>query len=83
MTKSQLIDNVAAENGLTKVDAKKVVESVFNNIQRGLKNDGKASFLGFGTFSNVQRKARVGRNPQTGKPVDIAAKTVTKFKAQF
>jgi DNA-binding protein HU-beta len=83
MTKSQLIDNVAAENGLTKVDAKKAVESVLNNIQRGLKNDGKTSLQGFGNFSTAERKARVGRNPQTGQPVEIAAKTVVKFKAQF
>lgn len=83
MTKSQLIDNVAAENGLTKVDARKVVESVLNNIQRGLSNDGKTSLQGFGNFSKVERKARVGRNPQTGNPLEIPAKTVIKFKAQF
>lgn len=83
MTKSQLIENVAAENGLTKVAAKKAVESVFNNIQRGLKNDGKASFLGFGNFTKATRKARVGRNPQTGQPLEIPAKEIVKFKAQF
>jgi DNA-binding protein HU-beta len=83
MTKNELIENVAAENGLTKEAAKKAIESVFNNIKKGVKKDGKATFLGFGNFSTATRKARVGRNPKTGQPLEIAAKEVVKFKPQF
>lgn len=83
MTKSELIENVASENNLSKTEAKKVLESVLSNIAKGIANDGKVGLLGFGNFSTVERKARLGRNPQTGQPLEIAAKTVVKFKAQF
>lgn len=83
MNKQQLIDNVAEQQGLTKTQAKSVVESVLDNIKSGVLVNGKAQFAGFGTFSKVSRKAREGRNPATGAPVQIAAKEVVKFKPYF
>lgn len=83
MNKQQLIDNVANQQGLTKNQAKAIVESVFENIKKGVSQNGKAQFVGFGTFSKVSRKAREGRNPATGTPVQIPAKEVVKFKPYF
>ncbi|MGZ9736530.1 HU family DNA-binding protein [Flavobacterium sp. GNP002] len=83
MNKSELITKVADNNAITKIQARAIVEDVFTQISEAVKVTGKASFLGFGNFSTTERKARVGRNPQTGAPIEIAAKTVVKFKAQF
>lgn len=83
MNKSELIENVAEQNGLTKVNAKKIVESVLENIAKGTREKGKVSLLGFGNFSTTIRTARVGRNPQTGAAIEIPAKEVVKFKASF
>jgi DNA-binding protein HU-beta len=83
MNKSELIENVAEQNGLTKVNAKKIVESVLENIAKGTREKGKVSLLGFGNFSTTIRAARLGRNPQTGAAIEIPAKEVVKFKPSF
>ena len=83
MNKSQLIDNVSSEQGLTKVAAKSLVETVLSNIAKDTIEDGKVSLQGFGNFSTATRAARIGRNPNTGAAIEIAAKQVVKFKAQF
>jgi DNA-binding protein HU-beta len=83
MNKSELIESVAEQNGLTKVNAKKIVESVLENIAKGTREKGKVSLLGFGNFSTSIRAARLGRNPQTGETLEIPAKEVVKFKASF
>jgi DNA-binding protein HU-beta len=83
MNKSELIENVAEQNGLTKVNAKKIVESVLENIAKGTREKGKVSLLGFGNFSTTIRAARQGRNPKTGETLEIPAKEVVKFKASF
>lgn len=83
MNKSDLTSRVAENHGLTKAQAKAIVEDVFTLISEGVKATGKASFQGFGNFTTVTRKARTGRNPQTGAEIQIPAKNVVKFKPQF
>lgn len=83
MNKSELIENIADQNGLTKVNAKKIVESVLENIAKGTREKGKVSLLGFGNFSTTIRAARQGRNPKTGEILEIPAKEVVKFKPSF
>ncbi|MBF5028065.1 HU family DNA-binding protein [Planobacterium oryzisoli] len=82
MNKSELIDAMAKDAGITKVAAKAALESFMTNVQDTLKKkDGKVSLVGFGTFSVAERAARQGINPATKKPIKIAAKKVAKFKA--
>lgn len=81
MNKTELIDAIAQDAGITKVDAKKALESFLSNIEATLKKGDKVSLVGFGSWSVSERAARDGRNPQTGKTIKIAAKNVVKFKA--
>jgi DNA-binding protein HU-beta len=81
MNKNELIAAVADNAGLTKSDASKAVEAVFDTITDALKKDDDVRLVGFGTFSVTQRKASTGRNPRTGEPMTIAASTQPKFKA--
>ena len=81
MNKAELIDAISAESGLTKADAKKALEGFVSATSTALKAGDKLSLVGFGSFSVSKREARTGRNPQTGKEINIAAKNVVKFKA--
>jgi len=81
MNKSDLIDAIAADAGITKAAAKAALESLTANITSTLKKGGKVALVGWGTWSVSNRAARTGRNPQTGKSIKIAAKNVVKFKA--
>ncbi|HBC03595.1 MAG: HU family DNA-binding protein [Aequorivita sp.] len=81
MNKSDLIDAMAADAGITKAAAKKSLESFLGNVQKSLKKGNRVSLVGFGSWSVSKRAAREGRNPQTGKTIKIAAKKVVKFKA--
>lgn len=81
MNKSELIDAMAADAGISKAAAKKALDSFTDNVTKALKNGDKVSLVGFGTFSTSKRSARNGINPQTKKTIKIAAKTVAKFKA--
>ena len=81
MSKSDLIDAMAADAGITKAAAKKSLESFLGNVQKSLKKGNRVSLVGFGSWSVSKRAAREGRNPQTGKTIKIAAKKVVKFKA--
>ncbi|GGG04128.1 DNA-binding protein [Dokdonia pacifica] len=81
MNKSELIDGMAEHAGITKAAAKKALESFLGNVEGTLKQGGRVSLVGFGSWSVSQRNAREGRNPQTGKTIQIAAKNVVKFKA--
>ncbi|MBT5871689.1 HU family DNA-binding protein [Flavobacteriaceae bacterium] len=81
MNKSDLIDAMAEDAGVTKAAAKKALESFLGNVQGSLKNGNRVSLVGFGSWSVTRRAAREGRNPQTGKTIQIAAKNVVKFKA--
>jgi len=81
MNKSELIDAMASDAGISKAAAKKALESFTSNVTGALKKGDKVSLVGWGTFSVSRRAARAGRNPQTGKTIQIAAKNVAKFKA--
>ena len=81
MNKQELIDAISAESGLTKTDATKALNAIVNATSTALKSGDKLSLVGFGSFSVSKREARTGRNPQTGKEIQIAAKNVVKFKA--
>jgi DNA-binding protein HU-beta len=80
MTKEELIDKIAKEAKVTKVQAHKAISAFFDGVTSSLKKGKKVSFVGFGTFSVAKRKARMGRNPQTGTPIHIAASKTPKFK---
>ncbi|MGN6122332.1 MAG: HU family DNA-binding protein [Sphingomonas oligoaromativorans] len=81
MNKQELIGAVAESAGLTRNDAGKAVESVFDSISSALKKGDEVRLVGFGTFSVSKRKASTGRNPRTGEPMSISASTQPKFKA--
>ena len=81
MTKAELVAVMAAGACITKAAAAKALDAFFAAVPKELKKSGKLSLVGFGTFSVLKRKAREGRNPQTGKTIKIAAKKVVKFKA--
>jgi DNA-binding protein HU-beta len=81
MNKTQLIDAMAANAGLSKADAKRALEAFINATSGALKSGDKVALVGFGSFSVSERSARTGRNPQTGATINIPAKKVVKFKA--
>jgi len=81
MNKSQLIDLMASEAKMTKVDARKALDSFISVTGKSLKKGDKITLVGYGTFSVVKRNARKGRDPRTQKPINIAAKKVVKFRA--
>ena len=80
MNKAELVETIAKETGLTKVDAEGALEAFMKTIIRGAKKD-PVSLVGFGAFKYVKSKARAGVNPQTGEKIKIPAKTTLKFKA--
>ena len=80
MNKTQLIDAIAAEAGLTKVDAKKAVDAFIKTTGEQLKDGEKIALVGFGTFSVSERPARMGRNPKTGEKIEVEKKRGVRFK---
>jgi DNA-binding protein HU-beta len=81
MTKAELVEKMASDAGISKVAAGAALSSFMEGVTKSLKKkDGKVTLVGFGTFSKVRRKARKGRNPQTGQPIKIKATNVVKFK---
>lgn len=81
MNKTELIDAVAAESGLSKADTKRALEAFVSATTNALKTGDRVALVGFGSFSTSARAERKGRNPQTGAEITIAAKKVVKFKA--
>ncbi|MEL6300865.1 MAG: HU family DNA-binding protein [Pseudomonadota bacterium] len=81
MNKGDLIDAVASAADISKADAGKAVDGVLESITGSLKKGDSVSLVGFGTFSVKHRAARMGRNPQTGAEIPIAASNVPSFKA--
>lgn len=81
MNKAELIEAMASNAGLSKADAKKALDGFIDATTVALKKGDRISLIGFGSFSVSERAARTGRNPQTGKEIQIAAKNVVKFKA--
>jgi len=81
VTKSEFVDQVASESGLSKSDSGEAVDAVLTVIEGTLKRGGEISFTGFGKFSVADRGARQGVNPQTGEKIQIAASKVPRFSA--
>lgn len=80
MNKQELVSAIAASSGLTNVDSEKALNATTEAIKGALGKGESVQLIGFGTFSVSDRAARTGRNPQTGKEIQIAAKKVAKFK---
>lgn len=82
MTKAELVEKMAKDAGISKVAAAAALDSFMAGVTKALKKkDGKVTLVGFGTFMKTRRKARKGRNPQTGEAIKIKAANVVKFKA--
>jgi len=82
MTKAELVEKMAKDAKISKAAAAAALSSFMEGVTKALKKkDGKVTLVGFGTFSKSRRKARKGRNPQTGAPIKIKASNVVKFKA--
>ena len=80
MNKADLIEMVAKELDESKAGAERCVNAVFNSVQKGVKKDKACQIIGFGTFTVRKRKARLGRNPQTGESIKIKASKTVAFK---
>ena len=81
MSKTELVEFIAAKAGVSKAEAGRVLDATVEGITHGLKKEGKVALIGFGTFTAKRREAREGRNPSTGETMRIPAKTVASFKA--
>jgi len=81
MTKADIVEKAAKDAGISKVAAAAVLDSFMASVTKALKKkNGKVTLVGFGSFQKVRRKARKGRNPQTGEPIKIKATNVVKFR---
>ncbi|HRI27766.1 MAG TPA: HU family DNA-binding protein [Chitinophagales bacterium] len=81
MNKKELIDHIASEAGLTKLQAAAALTALVKGVESTLKAGDKVVLVGFGTFSTGERSARTARNPQTGATVEVPARKVVKFKS--
>ncbi len=81
MSKTELVEFIAAKTGLTKADSGRALDATLEGIMEGLKTSKKVTLVGFGTFSSKKRAAREGINPLTKQAIKIAAKNVASFKA--
>jgi len=81
MTKAELIVSIAKEAKVTKASAEKAINAFTHSVTKALKKGDKLTLTGFGTFSVAKRRARKGRNPQSGKEIKIPATRAAKFKA--
>jgi DNA-binding protein HU-beta len=81
VNKAELIDSIAASADIPKAAAGRALDAMIEAVEGALKNGDSVALVGFGTFSVKERAARTGRNPQTGKPIEIAAAKIPSFKA--
>jgi len=81
MNKAELIDKIANDAGITKIQAGSAIAAFTDGVTKTLKKGQRLTLVGFGTFYASKRKARMGRNPQTGESIQIKAKKVVRFKA--
>lgn len=81
MNKAQLVEAVAKNTQLTKTHVEDALNSALDVIKKSVKKGDDVTLVGFGTFTKSKRKARAGRNPQTGKEIKIPASTVPRFRA--
>lgn len=79
MNKGELVEAIAKDAKVSKGQAQDALEALVKHVQKALKKGEKVTLVGFGTFSSAKRAARMGRNPQTGKPIKIPAKKVARF----
>jgi DNA-binding protein HU-beta len=79
-TKTELIERAATEAGVSRMAARKVLDSVLARITQETAEGGGVRLLGFGTFQGVERAARICRNPKTGEQVQVPARTVIRFR---
>ena len=79
MKKADIINKIVKATNLTKAEADEAMTAFMDAVKEGLKDGGKVTIIGFGSFSIVERKARMGRNPQTGQEIEIPAKKTVKF----
>lgn len=80
MNKQQLIEKIATESNMSKAQTEALLNCAFENIKKAVKKGDDVKLVGFGTFTKAKRKARVGRNPQTGKAIKIPASWAPKFR---
>lgn len=80
MNKAELIEQIASSTKTTKAQAEKMLDATMEAIKKSVKKGDDVKLVGFGTFARAKRKARVGRNPQTGKEIKIAACWYPKFR---
>ena len=80
MTKTDLVNYVAEEAGMSKADATRALDAVMSGITQGLKDEKKVTLTGFCTFTAKDKPASTGRNPRTGEPVTIPARTAVSVK---
>ncbi|KAA0017850.1 DNA-binding protein HU-beta [Salinicola corii] len=81
MNKSELIEAIAASADIPKAAATRALDAMIESVSDSLKKGDSVALVGFGTFAVKERAARTGRNPQTGKPINISAAKVPSFKA--
>ncbi len=80
MNKAQLIEKIAKATGMTKADTERFLDTTLDTIKKSVKKGDEVKLVGFGTFAKQKRKARTGRNPQTGKAIKIPAAWYPKFR---
>jgi DNA-binding protein HU-beta len=80
MNKAQLVEHLASEVQLTKADCERILDTALDTIRKTVKKGDDVTLVGFGTFTRSKRKARKGRNPQTGEAIKVPARTVPKFR---
>ena len=81
MNKAQLIEKIAAETKMPKAQCENIIDCLITNVKKSVKKGDDVKLVGFGTFTKSKRKARMGRNPQTGKEIQIKASKRVKFSA--
>jgi len=80
MNKAQLIERIATSTNMTKAQTERMLDCTIENIRKAIKKGDEVKLIGFGTFTKQRRKARMGRNPQTGKSIKIPAAWYPKFR---
>lgn len=81
MSKTELVNYIAEETGLTKADASRALEAMMSGVVKGLKEEGKVTLTGFCTYTAKNKEAKMGRNPKTGEAVKIPARVAVTIKA--
>ena len=80
MNKAELIETLASDSKMTKAQTERMLDAVMECIKKTVKKGDEVKLVGFGTFTKAKRKARMGRNPQTGKSIKIPASWFPKFR---